>query len=100
MQLSTSPESGFVRNVVAQRRDRNRVSAIRSLSHTQLDVTGSTTRIIDDRAEWFTLLADEFSLHFDGVDSAAKDRLWASAYTSHEAWMAGKDAGASARGSG
>jgi N-hydroxyarylamine O-acetyltransferase len=96
VQLSTSPESGFVRNVVAQRRERNGVSAIRSLSHTQLDMTGWTTRIIDDRAEWFALLADEYSLHFAEVDSAAKDRLWSSAYASHEAWVAARDAEASA----
>ena len=87
VQLSTSPESGFVRNVVAQRRYRNGVSAVRSLSYTELDTTGSTTRIIDDRAEWFALLADEFSLHFRDVDGSAKDRLWTSARASHEAWM-------------
>jgi len=116
VQLSTSPESGFVRNVTAQRRYRDGVSAVRSLGYTQLDVAGSTTRIITDRAEWFALLDDEFALHFDGVDPSAKDRLWASACASHEAWMAAKaetdaeadadvstadadDADASARGS-
>src|SRR4051812_26435045 len=88
VQLSTSPQSGFVRNVVAQRRHRLGVSAVRSLSYTELDITGSTTRIIDDRSEWFGLLADEFSLHFDEVDASARDRLWASARESHEAWMA------------
>jgi len=88
VQLSTSPESGFVRNVVAQRRHLQGVSAVRSLSYTELHMTGSTTRIIEDRTEWFRLLADEFSLHFDDVDASAKDRLWASARASHEAWMA------------
>jgi len=111
LQLSTSPESGFVRNVVAQRRYRNGVSAVRSLGYTELDMTGSTTRIIEDRNEWFALLADEFSLRFDDVDSNGKDRLWASACASHEAWIASKgnaivngahadDADESARGSG
>jgi len=111
VQLSTSPESGFVRNVTAQRRFRDGVSALRSLGYSQLGTTGSTTRIIDDRAEWFELLADEFALHYDGVDAAAKDRLWAGACASHEAWMTARaenevsaadadDADASARGSG
>jgi arylamine N-acetyltransferase len=109
--LSTSPDSGFVRNVTAQRRHRKGVSALRSLGYTELDTTGSTTRIITDRAEWFELLADEFALRFDGVDVAAKDRLWASACASHEAWLAAHagsevsaadadDADASAHGSG
>jgi len=110
--LSTSPESGFVRNVVAQRRHAHGVSAVRSLGYTRLDTNGSTTRIVDDRAEWFALLADEFSLDFVGVDASAKDRLWASACASHEAWVAANesaafvseadadDAGASAHGSG
>jgi arylamine N-acetyltransferase len=88
VELSTSPESGFVRNVVAQRRHRDGVSAVRSLSYTEVSGTGSTTRTIDDRAEWFALLADEFWLRFDDVDSNARDRLWASASASHEAWMA------------
>src|SRR4051794_11107299 len=92
-QLSTSPESGFVRNVVAQRRHGDGVSALRSLSYTELSGSGSTTRIIDDRAEWFALLADEFALRFEGVDTKAKDRLWTSAFASHEAWTAAQSAG-------
>jgi arylamine N-acetyltransferase len=84
--LSTSPDSGFVRNVVAQRRHKDSVTWLRSLTHGKRDSGGTTTSIVTDRDEWFALLADGFFLSFDGVDAEAKDRLWTSARTSHEAW--------------
>jgi N-hydroxyarylamine O-acetyltransferase len=86
--LSTSPESGFVQNVIAQRRQRDCVFWIRSLTYGRRDHLGTTTRFVTDRDEWFALLADEFFLPFDGVDDHAKDRLWTSARTAHEAWIA------------
>ena len=32
--------------------------------------------VVDQRADWFALVADEFGLTFEGVDPAALDRLW------------------------
>ncbi len=82
--LSTSPESGFVRTVTVQRRDRAGVTALRALTLTRRDENGTATSIVTDRNEWFTLLADEFLLTLDGVDDSARDRLWASAVASHD----------------
>jgi N-hydroxyarylamine O-acetyltransferase len=84
--LSTSPESGFVRTVTAQRRTGNGVVALRALTLTERSHHGTSTRYVTKRDEWFALLADEFLLPLDGVDGAARDRLWASACASHEAW--------------
>ncbi len=88
--LSTSPDSGFVRNVTAQRRQRHSVAWIRALTHGRLDSNGSATSFVTDRGDWFALLADEFMLPLDDVDTSAKDRLWTSARTAHEAWLATK----------
>jgi arylamine N-acetyltransferase len=85
--LSTSPESGFVRNVIAQRRQQDGVIWVRSLTHGKRDSSGTTTSYVTNRDEWFALLADEFFLAFDGVDADAKERLWTSARTAHEAWL-------------
>jgi N-hydroxyarylamine O-acetyltransferase len=88
LHLSTSPESGFVQNVVAQRRQQDSVCWIRSLTHGRRDHKGTATRFVTNRDEWFALLADEFFLPLDGVDADAKHRLWTSAHTAHVEWLA------------
>ena len=84
--LSTSPESGFVRTVTVQRRTHDAVIALRALTFTERCHDGMSTRYVTKRDEWFALLADEFLLPLDGVDVAARVRLWASACASHEVW--------------
>lgn len=81
--LSTSPESGFVRTVTVQRRDRSGVTALRALTLTRRHQNGTSATVVTDRDEWFTLLADEFLLTLDNVDDSSRDRLWASAVASH-----------------
>jgi N-hydroxyarylamine O-acetyltransferase len=83
--LSTSPESGFVRTVTVQRRHPDGLSALRALTFTARNSTGTTTRLVTDRHEWFALIADEFLLDLDNADESARDRLWASACASHAA---------------
>ena len=94
VQLSTSPDSGFVQVVVAENRRHDSVCWMRALTFGRRYRDGTVTRIVADRDEWFGLLAEEFSLTFDDVDTDAKDRLWNSACTAHEAWLAsaGEDA--------
>ena len=84
--LSTSPESGFVRTVSVQRRTGRGVVVLRALTLTERSHHGTSTRHVTQRDEWFALLADEFLLPLDGVDASARDRLWASACASHQAW--------------
>ena len=93
-QLSTSPDSGFVQVVIAENRRHDSVCWMRALTYGKRDREGTSTRIVTDRDEWFGVLAEEFSLTFDGVDADAKDRLWNSARNAHEAWLAGADASA------
>jgi N-hydroxyarylamine O-acetyltransferase len=86
--LSTSPDSGFVKTVTAQRRPQDRLLTLRGLTFKSSDSQRSDTTFVTNRSEWFELLADQFFLAFDGVDDSAKDRLWASAHASHETWLA------------
>jgi arylamine N-acetyltransferase len=85
--LSSSPESGFVRTVTVQRRDRDQLVALRALTLTTIAET-THSRVVADRAEWFELLTDELHLRLDGADRAAKDRLWRHAVSAHEAYTA------------
>jgi N-hydroxyarylamine O-acetyltransferase len=103
--LSTSPDSGFVQVVIAESRRHGSVCWLRALTYGRRDRDGAVTRIVIDRDEWFALLAGEFFLTFDDVDADAKDRLWNSACSAHEAWLASAsedadDADASVRESG
>ena len=85
--LSTSPASGFVRTVTAQRRDSAGADVLRGLVLSRIDAPErSSERVIDDRAEWFETLRQRFGLDLAGADDAARDRLWSSAVSSHEAW--------------
>jgi N-hydroxyarylamine O-acetyltransferase len=86
--LSTSPDSGFVKTVTAQRRERDRVSALRACTYKTHDHTGLQTTLVTERNDWFAMLGDVFHLGLGGVDGMAKDRLWSSALASHEAWLA------------
>jgi arylamine N-acetyltransferase len=105
VQLSTSPDSGFVQIVIAENRRHDRICWLRALTYGQRDRDGAVARIVADRDEWFGLLAEEFSLSLDDVSADAKDELWNAARRAHEAWLASShadadDADASVRESG
>jgi arylamine N-acetyltransferase len=55
--LSTSPESGFVRVMTAQRRRRDGADMLRGCSLTQIDQSGSSRTIMHREADWFAALA-------------------------------------------
>jgi arylamine N-acetyltransferase len=84
---ATSPESGFARTVTAQRRHADGVDAVRgcALSHRVGPTT--TTVTFERRADWLTMLADEFGLHLT-ASPAAIDTLWANVRQAHERWLA------------
>ncbi len=85
VELSTSPSSGFVRVPTAQRRLVDRVTIVRACTVTRADAAGSTKVIVDQRGDWFELLADEFGLTFDGIAPSAVDRLWTVVQAAHQA---------------
>ncbi|MFL6120863.1 MAG: arylamine N-acetyltransferase, partial [Actinophytocola sp.] len=74
-----------VRVPTAQRRLADRVTIVRACTLTRTDAGGSTVAVVDRRADWFALLADEFGLTFEGAAPAALDRLWDTVRAAHEA---------------
>jgi N-hydroxyarylamine O-acetyltransferase len=83
--LSTSPESGFVRVLTAQRRDATGVDSLKGLVLKRAG-DAATSRTLETEAEWTAALADLFGLV---VDDDRRDALWGRLATAHEAWVAG-----------
>lgn len=96
--LSTSPESGFVRVPTAQRRQGDRVTIVRACTFTRVGAGIDELHVVDRRADWFALLADEFGLTYADVDPAALDRLWAVVSTSHRDHLAARESGGTVAG--
>jgi arylamine N-acetyltransferase len=82
--LSTSPESGFVQTVCAQRRDGTSLTALRALTLTTIATDTKEVTAVEDRTEWFAALSDIFDIRLDNATGAARDRLWRSANESHD----------------
>jgi arylamine N-acetyltransferase len=84
VELSTSPDSGFVHTVSAQRRDATGVDIMRGLVLTRVGEGAAAADALTGRADWFGALADVFDLRFDDVPTATLDRLWARCRAAHE----------------
>lgn len=86
--LSTSPDSGFVKNGLAQTRDANGVDVMFGLVGKRVGEGSRTDAPLLDRREWFDALADRFSITFEASDDDTTDRLWNSVVAAHRAWEA------------
>jgi arylamine N-acetyltransferase len=86
--LSTSPESGFVRVMTAQRRHASGADILRSCTLARIAHGGSQVITLDQRTDWFAALADIFGLSLIGVDDASIGELWTKVHSSHLAWVA------------
>jgi arylamine N-acetyltransferase len=87
--LSTSPDSGFVRTCVVQRRDATGVDALTGCVLRRLgDEPGSRT--VDRKADWFGVLADVFGLGLRDLGPAEREKLWSRVAAAHEAWLAAR----------
>jgi arylamine N-acetyltransferase len=82
--LSTSPESGFVRTFGVLRADGRGWDVLRALTLSRVAETTAKT-VLDDRADWFTALADVYGLVVDEHD---REALWRKAVSQHEAHLA------------
>jgi N-hydroxyarylamine O-acetyltransferase len=86
--LSTSPDSGFVRVAMAERRDATGVDVIRGLVLTRIGVGARSHEPLTKREDWFDALADVFDLRFDASTPEAVDQLWERVLAGHRAWEA------------
>jgi arylamine N-acetyltransferase len=84
--LSTSPESGFVRVPMAERRDATGVDVIRGLVLARVGAGAFTGEPITDRSHWFDVLAETFDLWFGTASPEYRGRLWAGVLEAHRAW--------------
>jgi N-hydroxyarylamine O-acetyltransferase len=84
--LSTSPDSGFVRVPMAEKRDATGVDVIRGLILARIGEGAVSDEPLTHRDEWFACLAEVFGLRFDAAAPEALDRLWDSALAAHRAW--------------
>jgi N-hydroxyarylamine O-acetyltransferase len=89
--LSTSPESGFVRVPMAERRDASGVDVIRGLVLARVGSGAFTSTPLTARSEWFEVLSDVFGLRFEGKTVEWRDGLWDGVTRAHRAWEASQD---------
>ncbi|MFG1698489.1 arylamine N-acetyltransferase [Nonomuraea sp. NPDC049309] len=87
--LTTSPDSGFVRVAVVQRRDAYGVDCLRGLRLTRYGNT-SLAVTLDSARDYFAALNDIFGLPLDDVSAAEKEALWSKVHAAQEAWLAAR----------
>lgn len=89
LQLSTSPESGFVKTVTVQRRDETGVDILRGQVLSRVGRPATVDRTLETRGEWFDTLAEQFDLPLTDVATEVLDALWTKVHSAHERWHAG-----------
>jgi arylamine N-acetyltransferase len=85
--LQSSPDSSFVKTLVAFRRDATGVDFLRGRVLKRVGHNENTTELTT-RADWQSCLADVFGLPLSDVDETRKVELWEKVTTAHEAWLA------------
>ena len=85
--LSSSPESGFVRVLTAQRRDATGTDALRGLSLRRIGAN-ALDRTLRTEAELFDVLGDLFELDVSAIEADRRQALFANVGAAHEAWEA------------
>jgi arylamine N-acetyltransferase len=86
--LSTSPDSGFVRVPMAERRDATGVDVIRGVVLARIGANANVREPITDQSAWFEVLASVFDLRFDTASPQWRGRLWDAVLRAHRAWEA------------
>lgn len=84
--LSTSPDSGFVRVAMAERRDATGIDVIRGLVRTRIGDGANADETYTRRQDWFAALADDFGIRFDASPPEVVDRLWTRVLDGHRTW--------------
>ena len=88
VELSTSPESGFVKIVTAQRRHARGGDVMRGLVLKRINDGTLSTQTFDASDEWFDALRELFDLPLDDVPADQRDALWQRVVTTNAAWLA------------
>ncbi len=86
--LSTSPDSTFVQTLCVQRPADDRFVSLRARTLTERGPTVDERRVVGDRGEFATALADVFGVDVAALGTERLKRLWAAACRQHEAHLA------------
>jgi len=86
--LSTDPESGFVRTVAVMRRSGTVVDILRGCVFSEHDETGEHVRDVETASEWWGIVVDGFGLAYGDLSASERDDLWHKVRATHEAWDA------------
>lgn len=87
--LSTSPDSGFVRVMTAQRRDASGVDILRGLSLKRIGDRASESTLTT-RTELADVLGGLFGLDVSPLSDQTWDALWERVHAAHVAWEVGR----------
>ena len=85
--LSTSPESGFVKVLTAQRRDATGVDILRGLVFQRVG-SGAYEVTLATEPELADALGDVFGLDLGRAGDAVRAALWKRVHAAHRAWRA------------
>ncbi|MDQ3403356.1 MAG: arylamine N-acetyltransferase [Actinomycetota bacterium] len=86
-ELSTSPDSGFVRVVTASRVDATGIVEQRGLLLERTDSTGVHVTELTTRSDWFASMADNCRLPLSDVDEIRRAALWSRLVADHEHYL-------------
>jgi N-hydroxyarylamine O-acetyltransferase len=86
--LMTSPDSGYVRVVTAQRREANGIDTLRGRVLSRLGDDDGREHVVADRSEWQSVLGDMFGISLAGVEHDTIDGVWSRVCAAHEAFLA------------
>jgi N-hydroxyarylamine O-acetyltransferase len=87
VRLSTSPESGFVKVLTAQRRDATGVDVVRGRTLRRIG-TGAFEGTLASLDELSAALGDLFGLDLGALPRAERQALWSRVSAAHDAWVA------------
>ncbi|MEV6891380.1 arylamine N-acetyltransferase [Kribbella sp. NPDC051137] len=87
-ELSADPKSGFVRLASAFRRTPESVVVLRSIGLSETFADRVDNRLLDNRADYLTALADVFRLPLPHYTDADRDVLWRRVSTQYEDFLA------------
>lgn len=85
VQLSTSPESGFVRVLTAQRRDASGIDVLRGQTLRRIGERGGESTL-GSASELRAVLGDVFGLDVVALDGGRLRALWRRVHDAHVAW--------------
>jgi arylamine N-acetyltransferase len=87
-ELSTSPTSGFVRVLTAQRRHADGADLLRGCVLTTVRASGTTTREVSTMDDWVGVLTGTFGIGLADVPPAERAALWDRIRAAHRDWVA------------